>query len=268
MERPAGPPRGRPTTRPTRAVGRAAPKCRRRCLVQLRKEKKKKKIRGKPDRAEALPIFYPAIATKHDKPDDRTDQRPYGGHGKAEEPKGGHGHKIASRGKDGSDGDEIARVGATKPALIRASAAATVRGEVGVRRGVGGLGMYPDDGVTAAARFDPGAMGRMPDDKAKAELECSTGAEVVRRALAALRDDTDEEAERYDDKEEDPSNNGDNDGFVLTQDDDTEDNETSGSEAPKVQRASGRKASKHAAHQGGGTRSTQGLMALFGSDRA
>ena len=60
----------------------------------------------------------PAIATKHDEPDDRTDQRPCGGHRKAEEPKapakGGHGHKITSRGEDGSDGDEIARGGATK----------------------------------------------------------------------------------------------------------------------------------------------------------
>ncbi len=44
----------------------------------------------------------PAIATKRNKPDDRTNQRPYGGHGKAEEPKapaeGRHGHKISSRG--------------------------------------------------------------------------------------------------------------------------------------------------------------------------
>jgi hypothetical protein len=202
-----------------------------------------KKIRGKLDRAEALPIFYPVIATKHDKPDNRTDQQPYGGHRKAEEPKaptkGRHGHKIASPGKDGSDGDEIARVGATKPVLIPALVAATVWGEVGVRREDGGAGMYPDNGVAAAARFDPGATGRMPDNEAKAELECSTGAEVVRRVLAALRDNTEEEAERYDVNEEEPSGNGDNNGFVVTQDNDTKDNKTSGSEAPKVQQASG-----------------------------
>ncbi len=39
--------------RPTRAVEHAAPKCRRCCLVPPRE-----KIRGKPDRAEALPTFY------------------------------------------------------------------------------------------------------------------------------------------------------------------------------------------------------------------
>jgi hypothetical protein len=207
-----------------------------------------KKIRGKPDRAEALPIFYPTIATKHDEPDDRTDQRLYGSHGKAEEPKapakGRHGHKIASHGKDGSDGNEIARVGTTKPALIRALAAATVRGKVSARRGDGGVGMYPDDSITAAARFAPGAMGRMPDNKAKAELECLTGAEVMRRALAALHEDTNEEAERYDDNKEEPSSNGDDDddGFIVTKDNDTEDNKTLGGEAHKVQRASSRKA--------------------------
>jgi hypothetical protein len=50
--------------------------------------------------------------------------------------------------------------------------------------------MYLDDGVAAAARFAPGAKGSMPNNKAKAALESLTGAEVVRRALAALRDDT------------------------------------------------------------------------------
>ncbi len=100
------------------------------------------------------------------------------------------------------DGDEIAHVGATKPALLRASAAATVWGKVGVRCGDGSAGMYPDDGVAAAARFAPGAKGRMPDDKAKAALESLTGAEVVRRALEALRDDTNEEAEQDDGNKE------------------------------------------------------------------
>jgi hypothetical protein len=95
--------------------------------------------------------------------------------------------------------------------------------------------MYLNDGIAAAARFDPRAMGHMPDNKAKAELECSTGAEVVRRALAALRDDNDEEAEQYDDKEEEPSGDGNNDRFFVTQDNNTKDNKTSGSEAPKVQ---------------------------------
>jgi hypothetical protein len=119
----------------------------------------------------------PALATKHNKPDN---QRPYGSHGKAEQPqvpaKGGYGHKITSRGKDGLDGNEIAPVGATKPSLLQASAAATVRGEVGARRGDSGAGMYPDNGIAAAARFAPGAKGHMLDDKAKAALESLTGA--------------------------------------------------------------------------------------------
>jgi hypothetical protein len=102
--------------------------------------------------------------------------------------------------------------------------------------------MYPDNGVTAAARFAPGAKGPMPDDKAKAVLESLTGAEVVRRALEALRDDTNEEAEQEDNNEEEPSGNSNDNGFVVTQDNNTKDDETSGGEAPKVQRASGRKA--------------------------
>jgi hypothetical protein len=70
----------------------------------------------------------PAIATKYADPDDRADQRPYGGHGKAGAPKvpakGGHGLKVASSDKDDSDDDEIVRVGATKPALLQALVAA------------------------------------------------------------------------------------------------------------------------------------------------
>jgi hypothetical protein len=83
----------------------------------------------------------PAIAAKHDDPENRTNQQPYGGHGKAEAPKapakGRRGIKIASHDKDDSDDDEIMRVGATKPALLQASAAAAVRGKVGANRGDG-----------------------------------------------------------------------------------------------------------------------------------
>jgi hypothetical protein len=112
--------------------------------------------------------------------------------------------------------------------------------------------MYPDNVVAAAARFAPRAKGHMPDDKAKAALKSLTGTEVVRRALEALRDNTDEEAEQYNDNKEDPSGDSDDDGFVITQDDNTKDNETSGGEAPKVQRASGRKAHQQTG-RGGGT---------------
>ncbi len=104
--------------------------------------------------------------------------------------KGGHGHKITSRGEDGSDGDNSAPVGKKNPTLLRTLAAATVRSKIGRRHGDGGAGIYPDDGITAAARSAPGAKGRMPNDGLGAAPESITGAEVMRRALAALRDDT------------------------------------------------------------------------------
>ncbi len=95
--------------------------------------------------------------------------------------------------------------------------------------------MYPDDGVAAAARFAPRAKGRMPDDEANAALESLTGAEVMRRALESLRNNTDEEAEQDDDNKEEPSGNSNDNRFVITQDDNIEDGETLGGEAPKVQ---------------------------------
>jgi hypothetical protein len=196
----------------------------------------------------------PAIAAKHDNPDDRTAQRLYGGHKKAGAPKapakGMHGVKITSVDEDDSD-DNNARMGAMKPASLQALVAAAVRGEVGARRGDGGAGMCPDDGVMAAARFALGVKGRMP----RAALESLPGAEVVRRALAALRDD-----KQDDDNEEEQSDDGKEDGFVVTQDGNTEDYETSGGKAPKVQQASGWKAhqqthkeAQHLAYRGGGT---------------
>ncbi len=95
--------------------------------------------------------------------------------------------------------------------------------------------MYPDDGIVAAAKFAPGAKGRMPDDEARAALESLTGTKVVKRALAALRDDTNEEEEQDNNNKEEPSNDSDKDGFVVTQDNNTKDDETLGGEAPKVQ---------------------------------
>jgi hypothetical protein len=73
---------------------------------------------------------------------------------------------------------------------LRALAAAAVRGEVGARCGDGGARMRPDNGVVAAAQFALGVEGRMPDNKAWATLESLPGAKVVRRALAALRNNT------------------------------------------------------------------------------
>ncbi len=173
--------------------------------------------------------------------------------------KGMHNVKIASVNEDDSDNNN-ARMGATKPALLQASVATAVRGKVGARRGDGGAKMCLDNGIAAAARFAPGVEGPMPDDEARAALESLPGAKVVRRALAALRDDTDDEEEQDDDNEEEQSNDGKEDGFVVTQDDNTKDNETSGGEAPKVQQASGWKAHQqthkeahHLAYRGGRT---------------
>ncbi len=64
----------------------------------------------------------------------------------------------------------------------------------------------------------------------------------MRRAIEALRENTNKEEERYDNNKEDPSGNSNNNGFVVTKDNNTEDNETSGGEATKVQRASRQKA--------------------------
>jgi hypothetical protein len=66
----------------------------------------------------------------------------------------------------------------------------------------------------------------MPDDKARAAFEVLPCTEVVRRALAALHDDTNNEEELGNDKEEDR--------FVVTQDNNTKDDETLGNKAPKV----------------------------------
>jgi hypothetical protein len=66
----------------------------------------------------------------------------------------------------------------------------------------------------------------MPDNEARATLKSLPGAKVVRRALAALRDDTDEEEEQDKEDKEEQGNDNREDGFVVTQDDDTEDNKT------------------------------------------
>ncbi len=50
--------------------------------------------------------------------------------------------------------------------------------------------MRLDDGVVAAAQFALGIEGRMPHDKARAALKSLPGTIVVRRVLAALRNNT------------------------------------------------------------------------------
>jgi hypothetical protein len=64
----------------------------------------------------------PTVAANYDDPDDRADQRPYGGHRKAGAPKvpakGGGGLKVTSSNEDDSDNNKIVRVGATRPAVL------------------------------------------------------------------------------------------------------------------------------------------------------
>jgi hypothetical protein len=67
----------------------------------------------------------------------------------------------------------------------------------------------------------------MPDNKARAALESLPGAEVVRRVLEPLRNDTDKEEEQDDDNKEEQGDNDGEDGFVVTQDNNTKDNKTS-----------------------------------------
>jgi hypothetical protein len=63
--------------------------------------------------------------------------------------------------------------------------------------------MRPEDDVAAAAGLALGVEGCMPNNKARAAVESHPGAKVVRRVLAALRNDTDEEEDQdNDDKEE------------------------------------------------------------------
>jgi hypothetical protein len=128
----------------------------------------------------------------------------------------------------------------------------TRSGGAGAIRWDGGAGTHPDNNVMAAAQLALGFKGRMPNDVARAAFEGFPGAEVVRRALAALHNDTDDEDELGDDNKED--------GFVVTQDNNTKDNGTSGGEAPKVQQGSGKEAHQktheethHPAYGGGGT---------------
>ena len=131
--------------------------------------------------------------------------------------------------------------GAKKPAPLQASSAVATRGPsvtrlggAGAIRVDSGTGMCADNNVAAGARLALGFEGHMPNNAARDAFEGFPGVEVVRRALAALRDDTNNEDE--------PGNDDKEDGLVVTQDNDTEDNETLGGKAPKVQQGSGREA--------------------------
>jgi hypothetical protein len=86
--------------------------------------------------------------------------------------------------------------------------------------------MHPDDNVAAAARLALEVEESMPNNKARAALESLPGTKVVRRVLAALCNDTNKEEEQDNNNEEEQGNNGGEDRFVVTQDNDTKDDET------------------------------------------
>ncbi len=87
--------------------------------------------------------------------------------------------------------------------------------------------MRPEDDIAAAAGLALGVEGRMPDNEARAAVESHPGAKVVRRVLAALCNNTNEEEDQDNDNKEEQSKDDVEDGFVLTQDNDTKDNKTS-----------------------------------------
>ncbi len=78
--------------------------------------------------------------------------------------------------------------------------------------------------------------------------------------MAVLHHDTNKEETQDDNNKEEQGNDEEDDGFVMTQDNNTKDDETLVGETPKVQQASGRKAHQqthkeahHLAYRGGGT---------------
>jgi hypothetical protein len=173
--------------------------------------------------------------------------------------KGGHGVKVKTVNKNDSDDDDIMSIGAKKPAPLQALAAVAARGpsvtrsgRAGAIRGDGGAGTCPDNNVMAAAQLALVFEGCMPDNAARAAFEGFPGAEVVRRAPAALRNNTNDE--------EEPGAQDKEDGFIIAQDNDTKEDKTLSSKAPKVQQGSSREAHQktqeeahHHAYGGGRT---------------
>jgi hypothetical protein len=114
----------------------------------------------------------PAIAAKYGDPDDRANQRPYGGHEEAGAPKlpakGRHGLIFASSDKDNSDDSDIVCGGATKPA-VRQALAATKDGQ-GVRT-VRANKDNPDNNESASAGARKPAWLRTSATPAKLDSE-------------------------------------------------------------------------------------------------
>jgi hypothetical protein len=173
--------------------------------------------------------------------------------------KGRHSIKFKTVNENDWDDNKITSIGTMKPAPLRALAAVatwgpslTRSGRAGAIRGDGGTGTCPDNDVVAAAQCALGFEGCMPNNATRATFEGFPGAEVMRRALAALCNNAD--------NEEEPGNDDKEDGFILTQDNNTEEGKTSGGKAPKIQQGSGREAHQktykeahHPAYRGGGT---------------
>jgi hypothetical protein len=182
--------------------------------------------------AKANPLSI--AANKYDDPEDQ-------GEAPKAPAKGRHGVKAKTMNKNDLDNNKIMSVGAKKPAPLQASSAVAARGPpvtrsggAGVIRRDGSAGTRPDDNIAAAAQLALVFKGCMPNNAVRAAFEGFVGAKVVRRALVALPNDTNDEDE--------PGHNDKEYGLFVTQDNNTKDNETLGSKAPKVQQGSGREA--------------------------
>ncbi len=92
-------------------------------------------------------------------------------------PKSRHGIPVKIVNEDGSSGDEVSLMSKDKFASKE-----------------GDNERNPDKEITAAARLALGVEGLRPSNKGRAAVARLPGAVIVRRALAALRDGTNNEA--------------------------------------------------------------------------
>jgi hypothetical protein len=132
-------------------------------------------------------------------------------------------------------------------------------------RGEGGDERDPDEDIAAAAQF---ALGGRPSNKAKAVVARLPGAVIVWRALAALRNDTNNEASSAAVSDSKAATRATlRDGIELNEETDFKANwqAKKGGHGEEASWATKRK-SNHAGHQGGGTRSPQVLTADKGAN--
>ncbi len=159
----------------------------------------------------------------------------------------GHGVPVKIVNKDGSSGD-----------VSLASKDKFAHGEGGNERD-------PDEAIAAAAQF---ALGGRPSNRARAVVARLPGAVIVQRVLAALRDDTNDEASSAAASNSKVATQATlHEGVELDKEANFKANwqAKKGGHGEEAGWATKRK-SNHAAHQGGGMRSPRVLMADKGAD--